>query len=91
MNEQETRKLVVEMVSQEMYAFARQAADKSVEDALQKIGIDPLKPMEAQKRAQTLATITLLIERGGIAAWTTLIALFVTGGALALWRIVEGN
>jgi hypothetical protein len=90
-NDDEIRKVVSDVVAREMYACAKKAADQAVTDALQRIGIDVDHPLEAQKRAQTLAKITLWFERGGVTAWSTLIALFVTGAALALWRVVAGD
>lgn len=91
MDEQRVREIANEVAEQRMYGCAKQAAHEAIAEAFDKLGIDYSDPLTAQKRAQTLATVTKWMDRGGITAVTTIVTLLVTGAAMMIWRLMTGD
>ena len=82
------RQIAEEVVEERMYSTAKRAAEDTIHEAFDRLGIEYSNPLVQQKRAQTLATITRWLDRGGITAVTTIIAVFVSGGLALVWAAI---
>ena len=83
------RQIAEEVVEARAEAVAERASNKAVHDTFQRFGINPDDPITAQRWMQTIATITKWMDRGGIVAISTIVALFITGGATLLWQAIS--
>jgi len=83
-DEEKIRVIAREVVREEIQPIVQ----NSVYETLVQVGIDPSDPIVAQKRAQTVARITQLLDKGGIVAFTTLVGLVVTGVLITVWNMI---